>query len=322
MGFWSMSECEKASVIVLMLFWCWLQRRHMRKSFLAGLTRELSSHNPKGLTPIDAIVYGFGQLAKSNSLISAFELSKKGRTTFHVQIINARQWVMLLITAGELAALKKLTKQPTKKRRVFGNNMETSGISASSGRLGGVDKPGEDKDHKAKIRTLPNFRIAVHFKRLMEEYGVIWNNNVLFREDKHRFFKKTVLCTNHQKPERQLLLKEAINHTIKTGLHGAFLHTNSKITLQLYHLEKHCPHFLKGYAIPKAGANDNKDSVEDKIGTVAATPHHIQPAVRGQLTATYLRSAKLSLKFSDVCHPGFVDLMRPAMTAYGVKASH
>ena len=104
---------------------------------------------------------------------------------------------MLLVTAGELAAPKKLTKQPTKKRWVSGNDTETSGISASSGRLGGVDEPGEDEDHKAKIRTLPNFHIAVHFERLMEEYGVIWNSNVLFGEDKHCFFEKTVLCTNH-----------------------------------------------------------------------------------------------------------------------------
>ena len=229
---------------------------------------------------------------------------------------------MLLVTAGELAAPKKLTKQLTKKRQVSGNNTETFGISTSSGHLGGVDKPGEDEDYKAKIRTLPNFHIAVHFQRLMEEYSVIWNNNVLFGENKHCFFKKIVLCTNHRKSEQQLLLKEAINHTIKTGLHGAFLHTDSQITLQLYHLEKHYLHFLKGYTVPKASTDDNKDSVEDKIRTVAATPHHIQPAVRGQLTATYLRSAKLSLKLSDMCHPGFVYFMRPAMTAYGVKASH
>ena len=37
---------------------------------------------------------------------------------------------------------------------------------------------------------LPNFHIGMHFERVMQEYGVLWNVNVLFGEDKHRFLRK------------------------------------------------------------------------------------------------------------------------------------
>ncbi|MCJ1463693.1 hypothetical protein MMC07_002302 [Pseudocyphellaria aurata] len=161
--------------------------------------------------------------------------------------------------------------------------------------------------------------IGIHFERLLEEYGVLWNTNVLFGEDKHRFFKETVFSTNHRKPERQLLMKEAINFTIKATLDGAFLHTDMKVTSQLYHVQKHCPNLLKGYvSYLKAEADENADTVEDTKGAV----HHVQPAVQGRLKKAYLRRVKLSSKLLEVCHPGFRDLIRPAMDAYGMNASH
>lgn len=78
-----MSECGKASVIVPMLFRCWLRANHVRKSYLTGVTQELSNREPMGLAPVDAIVFGFERLAKNNSLISAFKLSQEDRSTFH-----------------------------------------------------------------------------------------------------------------------------------------------------------------------------------------------------------------------------------------------
>ena len=36
---------------------------------------------------------------------------------------------------------------------------------------------------------LLNFHIGMHSETVMQEYDVLWNVNVLFGEDKHRFFK-------------------------------------------------------------------------------------------------------------------------------------
>lgn len=110
----------------------------------------------------------------------------------------------------------------------------------------------------------------------MHEYGVVWNTNVLFGENKHRFFKKAVVTTNHKKPEHQLLLKDAINFTVKAALNGAFLHTDMNITSQLYKLQQHCPTLLKSHS-----SSADIDANEGDELDIASTPYHAWPAVCG-----------------------------------------
>ena len=236
-----------------------------------------------------------------------------------------------MTAAGQNQATERSKQPSTKRRKVFpdpastllGNDTEISGVGQSSQPLDCVDGLKEDADQKPNVSTLFNFHIGIHFERLMEEYGVIWNTNVLFGEDKHRFFKKTVLCTNHRRPERQLLFKEAINFTIKAVLNDAFLHTDTKITSQLRILQKSCPQLLKeDVSVVGADVDDNTDTIEDiSNGSIAATAHHLQPAVRGRLRMAYLRRANLPSKVSAIGYPGFSVLMRPAMDAYGLNVS-
>lgn len=77
---------------------------------------------------------------------------------------------------------------------------------------------------------LLNFHIGIHFERINNEIGVVWNGNVLWGENKHRFFKQAVLAKNHQKPERQLLTKECLLSTVKALMNESFLCTSMKIT--------------------------------------------------------------------------------------------
>lgn len=344
MGSWSMSKCEKASIIIPVLLRCWLKPFHVRPLYLAGLRRELLTQDPMGkLTPTDAIVFGFAKLAKSNALISAFELSDKDCSTFHHQIFDARRWVLLLMnaavnkSAGRTKAPKNIRKgkHPTNKRQnalppdpaptTSGDDTKTSGIGLGNDLLDTNNALGGDADHATKLSSFSNFHIGVHFERLLKEYAVLWNTNVLFREDKHWFFKKTVFSTNHRKPERQLLLKETINFTIKAALNGAFLHTNRKITLQLYCVQKHCPNLFKEYvSYLKADSDNDNDAnnIEYTKSAVAATVHHVQLAARGRLKNPYLRRVNLSSKLDEVYHHGFRELMCPAMDAYVPNVSH
>ena len=339
---WTMSECGKAFVIVPMLLRCWLKPSHVRKSYLAGVTQELSARVQVELAPVDAIVFAFGRLAKCNSLISAFELNKHDCSTFHDQILETRRWALLLINAAtDPTGRSNKGKRPTNKRRkrlsadpaltTTCDDIKASGTALSGQPLDRLNEIGENADHNAKLSTLPNFHIGIYFQRLMEKYGVVWNTNVLFGEDKHRFFKKIVLCTNHQKPERQLLVKEAISHTIKAALEGAFAHTHADVTSQLYRLDRHCPSFFNKYVSPieieanvdaDADADANVDTFDDVDKAIAAMAHHIKPDACGRLKMAYLRRAQLSSKLSEVHHDGFHELMRPAMDAYGLKASY
>ncbi|ELR07181.1 hypothetical protein GMDG_08308 [Pseudogymnoascus destructans 20631-21] len=88
---------------------------------------------------------------------------------------------------------------------------------------------------------LPNFHIALHFHQMMEEYGSVWNTNVFWGEDKHKFFKEAVIRTNHRRPERDLLIQECIFTTLRSTLCGAFLHTCTETSAQVIRIKDNCP---------------------------------------------------------------------------------
>jgi hypothetical protein len=82
----------------------------------------------------------------------------------------------------------------------------------------------------------------------MEEFGLLWNVNVLFGEDKHAVFKNNVLATNHRRPERQLLVKDAIRFTIRAILDNAFAKSDTTLSRLFERLQKCCPTLLKDAA--------------------------------------------------------------------------
>lgn len=96
-----------------------------------------------------------------------------------------------------------------------------------------------------------------------------------------------------------------------------FLHTNTKITSQLRTLQKNCLQLLKeDFSVLSANVDNNTNTIEDISNRlIAATAHHFQPAVQGQLRIAYLRRANLPSKILAVSYPGFAVLIRPAMDA-------
>ena len=53
-----------------------------------------------------------------------------------------------------------------------------------------------------------NFHIKMHFADLMKKYDVFWNINVLFDENKHRFFKQTVFSINNRKSKKIIIFQK------------------------------------------------------------------------------------------------------------------
>ena len=101
MASWSMSECARASVVIPLLFRCWLRNRHVRQPFRNGLKVQIPKERRHCASDEDLIVFCFGKLAWSNTLISSFELFLKDRQEFHSQIVNAQQCFLGLMNAAQ-----------------------------------------------------------------------------------------------------------------------------------------------------------------------------------------------------------------------------
>ena len=137
--------------------------------------------------------------------------------------------------------------------------------------------------------------------------------NVLFEEDKHKYFKQAVLLMNHRKSERQLLVKDAVLFTIKALLNGAFLHTDLKISAQFTYLREQCPALLK--TILSSTERDYTDGQGTQPVSLLATLSHLKLSVSSKFKARYMREHDLLTKISDFT-TSFQELMQAAMHDY------
>ncbi|KAF1816368.1 hypothetical protein P152DRAFT_388522 [Eremomyces bilateralis CBS 781.70] len=111
-------------------------------------------------------------------------------------------------------AADSLTENP-RRRRSLSRESQPTGTTQSQRTQG--PRPGVEhtvdvpKESAAKAVLYlsdikkPNMHTALHYPQLAEEYAMPSNCNVLVGEDKHRFFKKVIYQTNHQKVEREPL---------------------------------------------------------------------------------------------------------------------
>lgn len=265
---WSMSECGRASIIVPMLLRVWLKTHHLRQSYKNELRiafpEEHLFYNP---SVVDLVVFCFRRLAKSNSIISFFQRSQDNQNAFYDYVITAREcFIGLMNAGGDLREKKKKKKGKKKGQNKNGKGKPSSdtdtalAISSWPGSMSG-DHPSEDDQNliahthitnsaanseNSFIETpvpvnrnadkLSNFHVGIHFERINNEIAGVWNSNVFWGENKHRKFKTAVFATNHQKPEKQLLMKNAVLATMRALLNGSFFHTDLKISMQMAHL--------------------------------------------------------------------------------------
>ena len=212
-GSWSMSECAKASVVIPLLLRSWLRLGHIRHQYRYALSTS---------NTVDTIVSCFAKLARSNMLISAFKLDHDARLRFHTQVLEAREAFRHLMDAAPKPKPKSKTKSKTGAPRGTKNAMPAIPSTASTSRRGSITQsstgelsdvslqdslceiesqdndglvlPADDTTFPDQVSVthggaaqLPNFHIGMHFASIMEEYAVLWNVNVLFGEDKHRY---------------------------------------------------------------------------------------------------------------------------------------
>jgi hypothetical protein len=162
---------------------------------------------------------------------------------------------------------------------------------------------------------LSNFYIEMHFESIMHEYDVLWNVNVLFDENKHRFFKKTILSFNHRKSIKQILLKDQLMHIIKCLLNDSFLQIDLKISNQINKLRAFC------FALLKSLVSSDENVLNDDLLKVDShfllkTSRHFKSTMRNKLKSTYIMSQNLSVKIIKSTCSNFIVLLKNELTEY------
>ena len=272
---WNMSKYGHTSIIVPILLRCWLKNHHICTSYSSEL--QAAFWNKKSFSSfshVDLIVFGFGKLAKSNSMISYFHHSTEDCQAFHNHVLIAcRCFLGFMNAAGNLKMGKSRRRQKRgRKKQISQTNKRLSpagspsrvsidsqnddnqsvnsesGMNQSTGEdIGGSSilstKAGKDSD------KLPNFHIGIHFDWVSREYAHIWNRNVMWGENQHRIFKEAVFAMNHWQPEKQLLIKESVLYTVKAIVNGSFFHIDMNITGQTERLRRLCSRLLESLAL-------------------------------------------------------------------------
>jgi hypothetical protein len=190
MSSWSMNKCAKISIVISVLLRCWLRSFHIRKIFEIDLLREFSLNDRRNaLTLMNIIISYFVKLTKNNCFIFFYQLFEIDRLTFNEQILNAKINILKLMNVKN----KKFIFRNKISNRSRDDDMfcdETIVVlilkTLRSFYFISKAKKNEIKNH---LNFLSNYHIKIHFQKTMKKYDMLWNINVLFDEDKHRFFK-------------------------------------------------------------------------------------------------------------------------------------
>lgn len=89
---------------------------------------------------------------------------------------------------------------------------------------------------------VPNIYIGIHYQELSTKYGLVANVNVFIGKGFYKKLKKDILTINYQNPERDLLLRQSRNITLRFLLQNVYPKPEYKgITKQIQHLYKQNP---------------------------------------------------------------------------------
>ncbi len=208
MSSWSMNECAKISIIIFVLLRCWLRSFHIRKIFETDLLREFSQNDRcNALISMNIIISYFVKLTKNNCFISFYELFEIDRLTFNEQILNVKINILKLMNAeNKKFILRNKISNKSRDDDMFCDDIINVSILKTSRSFYFISKT-EKNEIKNHLNSLSNYHIKIHFQKTMKKYDVLWNINVLFDENKHRFFKQTVLIINNKKSKKQFFLR-------------------------------------------------------------------------------------------------------------------
>ena len=278
---WILNECDKAFVIISIIFCCWFKLHHMRPAYFNKLKIQSVVVRPLNLSLKKWIVSCFANITKNNILISSYRLSVNDKKKFQNWIVHVRKCFLVIINATIKSQFKNKTEFKPKKMNdwqrlsmitmmVFAKsvsdlntnvekiNQENRHFNADINSSVEIINDTVDDDMKKKnAGKLLNFHININFKQMIKKYGILWNINVLFEKNKHRMFKKYVLLINHRNVKKQFFLKKNLFFIVKVIINDVFCYINIKLFVQFHHLLKRCFELLKNFIWKKNKCEKN-----------------------------------------------------------------
>jgi hypothetical protein len=313
MSSWNMSECAKTSVIISVLLRCSLRSFHIRKVFETDLLKEFSLNDRRNaLISMNIIISCFVKLTKSNCFISFYQLFECDRLTFNEQILNAKVNILKLMNAKnkEFTFRDKISDKSRDDNMFCDETIDVS-ILKTSKSLYFISKT-EKNEVKNHLNFFSNYHIKIHFQKKMKEYDVLWNINVLFDEDKHRFFKQIVLIINNKKSKKQLFFKNVVRFIVKTFINETFVDVESNISSQLLRLQKECLSVLKNL-------NHVSSQNENDVSILEIDSTHLKSNFRERIKKDFLKKLNLFTKMSNMKNMNYESMMRNAMNANNIQ---
>jgi hypothetical protein len=260
---------------------------------------------------MNIIISCFVKLTKSNCFISFYSLFEIDRLTFNEQILNAKINILKLMNAeNKKFIFRDKISDKSRDDDMFCDETINVSILKTSKSFYFISKA-EKNEIKNHLNSFLNYHIEIHFQKTMKKYDVLWNINVLFDENKHRFFKQIVLIINNKKSKRQLLFMNVVRFIVKTFINETFVDVELNISSQLLRLQKECSNVLKSL-------NHVSSQNENDVSILKIDSTHLKSNLRERIKKDFLKKLNLFTKMSNMKNMNYESMMRNAMNANNI----
>ena len=112
---WILNECDKTSVIILIIFRCWFKLHHMRSAYFNKLKIQSAVIRSLNLLLKEWIVSCFANITENNILISSYHLSVNDKKKFQNRIVHVRKCFLIIVNVAIKSQPKSKTEFKPKK---------------------------------------------------------------------------------------------------------------------------------------------------------------------------------------------------------------
>ena len=251
LGSYSLQKHRQWSVIVPALLCCWLREEYIQSLFENSMLRVFQTDT----FSVNVIVISFTAIAKSNILLMSDSMTTEDWRSFSDTVKAAQMlWQNLL----EIAALT--SSNNSRSRSATPAHVEALSTSTE------MSSPESNNDwvtakalEYCQDKVCSNTHIEFHYKRLLDEYSLPTQCNVLIEKDKHCEFKAKIYHTNYQDVEKVLLGHENRQQTTQLLLINEFAHAELDLTQRMQSLQFSCP-ALFDMILPRAEKIDHENN--------------------------------------------------------------
>ncbi|KAI9875527.1 MAG: hypothetical protein M1830_008388 [Pleopsidium flavum] len=293
-----MSELARASIIIPVLLRCWLRHQFVERSYLMCAERVFRDIMVEyEISAVDAIVFSFAMVAKSNCLLLSQSLTSEIRGQLAAQVRLGRKCYQLLHEAaaqtieGPRRSCRRSVSQSQTSVLSLSEEMYSPSTvgSTSTNTLQADDdnnfmntnttKDSESKNKYRACQRRPNVHAGLHAQLTALFFATPNNITTFIGEDKHRGVEKT------------LLLAEVFQQSLRLILLGAYAMDDPDATALMKRLAQSCPVLIENL-LPPTERHDNPDESEVAI---LQDEHHGSPSALVAIERKEIRRRGLPL---------------------------